>query len=226
MPRRLPAEHVDAVEFEGVTYRRYPLSKHISHRRYYSPGGTDRANGKESLHREIWKKHNGPIPLDFDIRHRDDNPLNNDLANLECIHKDDHKALHEAEGKWSASIRVKQHLRGIARLAADWHASREGLDWHRAHYRETLAKREPAEFACGECGKAFQSKHRSSCRADGKRFCSERCTGVTRRREERQKKPLTCVQCGHAYSGDGRGTTCSRRCRANLRWAVTGRSKA
>lgn len=217
MPRRLPAEQVDAIEFGGAIYRRYPFSKHVSHQRYYSPGGTDRANGKEALHREIWKKHHGPIPADHDIHHRDDNPLNNEVSNLECIHRDDHKALHESEGKWSASIRVREHLTGIRRLALDWHASQEGILWHRQQARTSYAKREPREFECAVCGKPFHSKHRSSHREDGKRFCSMRCGGIQRRKEERQKRDLLCSQCGSHYRGDGRGTTCSRKCRADLR---------
>jgi hypothetical protein len=225
MPRRLPDDHVDSVELDGVTYRRYPYSKHVSHQRYYSPGGTDRANGVESLHREIWKKHHGPIPAGYDIHHKDDNPLNNAIDNLECLHPDDHKALHEAEGKWHTSIRVKENLDGIRHLAADWHASREGIDWHRAHGRATYAKRKPATFSCAVCGASFLSKHRSSCRPDGKRFCSKRCAGQLRREEGRQLKDLVCSECGNGYRSTGRGTTCSRLCASRLRWRTTGRKR-
>lgn len=225
MPKRLPEDMVDIAVFNGVTFRRYPQAKQVAHQRYYSPGGTDRARGVESLHREVWKARHGPIPAGFDIHHKDDDPLNNAVDNLECIHPDDHKALHEEDGKWSGSIRVREHLSGIQRLAADWHASQEGILWHRAHGRAAYAKRPLTEFSCGECGKSFLSKHKSSCRPDGKRFCSERCQGAMRRREGRQLRSLRCSQCGSEYQGIGRGTTCSKKCAADLRWAQTGRRK-
>jgi hypothetical protein len=226
MPRRLPAELVETVKFEGVTFRRYPFSPNETHRRYFNPGSSDRRRGVESLHREIFKRHKGPIPAGFDVHHRDDDPLNNDPENLEAIHPDDHKAIHAEEGKWTGSFRLRRHLRGIARLAADWHASQEGILWHRAHARQAYAKRQPATFECAECGVRFESKHRASVRPDGKRFCSERCTGRTRRRERRQFKALICSICGHEYQSIGRGATCSRRCAARLRWASTGRRRA
>jgi len=45
-------------------------------------------------HVMVWEASNGPIPEGFDIHHKDGNKLNNDLSNLECISKLDHKREH------------------------------------------------------------------------------------------------------------------------------------
>ena len=43
-----------------------------------------------SLHRYVWEKHNGIIPLGFDIHHIDWNKTNNDISNLELISHSEH----------------------------------------------------------------------------------------------------------------------------------------
>ena len=44
--------------------------------------------------RVVWEQHYGKIPVEHHIHHKDENPLNNDILNLECLHKDEHWALH------------------------------------------------------------------------------------------------------------------------------------
>lgn len=57
---------------------------------YY--GKTD---GKRTLmHRDVWEFHNGPIPDGYDVHHRDENKLNNDIGNLECLPKSEHTRLY------------------------------------------------------------------------------------------------------------------------------------
>jgi len=41
--------------------------------------------------------HVGPIPDGWEVHHRDRDPSNNDLANLECLPPAEHHALHDAE---------------------------------------------------------------------------------------------------------------------------------
>lgn len=40
---------------------------------------------------------NQTIPIDFEMHHIDENPLNNLFCNLLCIHKIDHHKLHKIE---------------------------------------------------------------------------------------------------------------------------------
>jgi hypothetical protein len=50
---------VDIVEFNGVTYRRYPESTKLELRNYYTPNGTQLKAGRRRLHQEVWIYHNG-----------------------------------------------------------------------------------------------------------------------------------------------------------------------
>lgn len=226
MPRTLPPDQVDAVIFNGTTFRRYPFSNHLNHRRYYSPGGSDISRGIEVLHREVWKKHHGQIPDGYEIHHADDNPLNNDILNLECISTDAHRKEHAKLGTWSNSVKVKENLDRVRPLASDWHRSEEGRAWHRVEAIERWQKTEAKRYACSVCSVSFMSKKTNATRADGKRFCGGTCAAVVRRAEGRQLKSGTCVVCAQGFSSTRTGTkTCSRKCSAVLRWKQTGRSK-
>ena len=54
---------------------------------------------RQLLSRWLWEQANGPIPDGHEIHHRDHNPLNNDLDNLQCVtaewHDDYHQRLRE-----------------------------------------------------------------------------------------------------------------------------------
>ena len=58
--------------FDGGLYRIWPSEK------YYSRGG-------KKLHRDVWRMAFGPIPDGCHIHHKDGNPANNVLSNLECL---------------------------------------------------------------------------------------------------------------------------------------------
>lgn len=223
MPKRLPADQVETVIFNGIRFRRYPFSAHLNHQRYFTPGSSDIRRGVEALHREIWKHHHGAIPAGHDIHHLDDDPLNNDIANLAAVLPDVHKAEHEREGKWSGSRRVRKNLDEIRPLASAWHGSDEGRAWHSEHARTAYEAREPREYVCAQCGDGFKSKHFSSQRQDGKRFCAEKCAAKFKRAEGRGKAAKSCLVCNTEFQGSARTKTCSRKCAANHRWATTGR---
>ena len=46
------------------------------------------------LHRDKWEYYNGKIPIGYQIHHKDNNKLNNDIDNLELIHEVDHSYHH------------------------------------------------------------------------------------------------------------------------------------
>lgn len=56
-------------------------------------------NGKRNLlHNDVWVFHNGEIPKGYDIHHIDKDLSNNDISNLELMHKSKHGKLHSVEG--------------------------------------------------------------------------------------------------------------------------------
>jgi hypothetical protein len=53
------------------------------------------APGPKPLHRAVWEDAHGPIPEGHHIHHRDRNPSNNTLENLELIEGKSHISLHK-----------------------------------------------------------------------------------------------------------------------------------
>ena len=45
-------------------------------------------------HHHVWIEKNGPIPAGYIIHHRDNNKLNNNIENLECMTKTDHDKMN------------------------------------------------------------------------------------------------------------------------------------
>lgn len=172
---------VESIVFNGRKYNRYPNSKRIPHQRYYTIGG-----GRSLLHRDIWEFYNGPIPDGYHVHHKDGNWDNNDISNLECIPASEHYKEH-AQFTSGFHTRPEQleHLEKIRPLAAEWHRSEEGKQWHKA----TVAK----NFKPGGAGRVALEKAR----------------------EERRKNPLqkTCVVCSKNFEAlNTRAKFCSNTC--------------
>jgi len=65
--------------------------------------------------RRIWRKHNGPIPVDergvsFDIHHRDGDWHNNAPENLQALSVLEHYRVHFAQGDWAAAWYISKRL--------------------------------------------------------------------------------------------------------------------
>jgi len=74
----------ERVVFQGRTYSREPDSKYQSTRVYYRNW-----TGKR-LHHAIWESVHGKIPWGYFIHHKDGNPDNNSIENLEAVLERDH----------------------------------------------------------------------------------------------------------------------------------------
>ncbi len=64
----------------------------------------------EGIHRYIWEQANGSIPKGWEIHHKDLDPTNNDLPNLQCLTKSEHSRIHfnikYAEGCFGGKSRL------------------------------------------------------------------------------------------------------------------------
>lgn len=136
--RRYPnTVRVESVEFNGITFRRYPDAKQPSHRRYYAPGGQWIKKGVQSLHQEVWKAAHGPIPAGWEVHHIN-GVDDNSLENLECMPRKDHEREHSAErSAYGTSEKQLAHLARIRHLTVAWHRSPAGREWHREHARKS-----------------------------------------------------------------------------------------
>lgn len=157
---RRGSSQADIVEYRGNRYRRYPESKHKHLARYYQ--ATEPRRGY--LHRHIWEDHNGPIPQGHDVHHKDENTLNNDPLNLECLSKLEHRRRHPV-----AFDGQQEHLERQRVAAAEWHGSAAGREWHREHGKRTWEGREPVTRTCECCSVEFSAFFERA------RFCSRAC---------------------------------------------------
>lgn len=162
----------EVVIFGGVRFYRYPDSKHWAHRAYFKPHVHAVKKGVEALHIEIWKWNHGSVPEGHTIHHRDHNPLNNRIENLQCLTHSEHSTLHGN----SPSPQYLEWKRANIVIAQDaakaWHGSPEGREWHREHAKKmglhTLPK---VDLVCAydQCSKQFIG------RSFWDKFCSDSC---------------------------------------------------
>jgi hypothetical protein len=203
---------VEIIEFNGVVFRRYPDSPIRTDRVYFTPKSSLRKQGMGRLHQEIWKAAYGEIPEGGHIHHRDGDPLNNSLENLECL---DPRAHHHADalrGVYKTGPR-KAHLDRIRPLAGNWHQSKEGREWH----RKNPIRKEPRQFTCEQCGTRFE------CIDTGNnRFCSGNCKAKWRKLAGLDSEERSCVWCGESFMVNrySRARACSASCGQRARRAT------
>ena len=165
--------------FDGGLYRLWPSDKYLS-------------RGGKKLHRDVWRIAFGAIPDGCHIHHRDGNPKNNCIANLECIPA----KIHLSE-TWH-----KQPKRAFPQSARDaataWHQSAEGRLWHKRHAerQQLWTKTTRTEQPCLHCGILFMALVRKQ--ATSQKYCTTNCKvaayrargadkAATARYRERQK---------------------------------------
>lgn len=159
----------ETVEFEGVLYRRmggrrlYYLSQSSSN------AGRRRAKG---LHVAIWESHSGKsVPPAHEIHHKDGDTFNCAPDNLECLPR----LVHRNIPKRVDIEDQRKHLDKYRHLAAAWHGSAAGLEWHREHAKVSLRKpgvdNHPivGQGTCVWCGCEFTA------RSHRRKFCGPQC---------------------------------------------------
>lgn len=205
----------ERIEYNGVTYFRYPDSQNSAHRRYFKPGIAAVKNGYDSLHRQIWKDNYGTIPTGWHVHHKDGNTLNNDPENLVLLspseHFSEHKEASSARGK---SKKQLEHLERIREKTKEWHRSEAGSAWHKAHGARTFgAPRTLHEIECVFCGKKF-----STTRPEVAKYCSVSCFQKHARKLGKHKTATkTCPFCGCEFQCSPRQVCCSHSCAVRLR---------
>lgn len=155
-------------------------------------------NGKTSIHRDVWEFYHSAIPEGYHIHHKDFNPANNNLENLQLLTKSEHSKLHAKIG-YGERVCAYCGKIFIARSMPQKFCSRKCLN------RSKLPKFQPQEKVCAECGKIFypDKGHNTS-----QKFCSDECRinfHNEKKKEKRiqaqtwQKEQRTCLICGKKY---------------------------
>ena len=188
----------DSITFNGITFRRYPGSRHPHLRRYFWPSANHRRRGVGALHHEVWKSVNGPVPAGFHVHHADHDPLNNDISNLRCLSPAEHLLEHDSPGRRRKLLDALERARPAA---AEWHRSDAGREWHRENARRTGfggRRAEPVRKSCEHCGAAFDDHTRHQ----KQRFCSNRCKSAWRRAAGLDDTIRICERCYRPYSAN------------------------
>lgn len=169
------------------------------------------SNQRDYLHRYRWKKVHGDIPEGYEIHHKDHNPYNNELDNLEMIEAIEHK-LHHAENLTTErrNFMRKNMLENAIPAAVKWHKSEDGKEWHKEHYQNFKHKlHEKIELVCDNCGKEFITVNNGT-----GRFCSGACKAAWRRKSGVDDVVRKCSWCGVDFTVNkySKTHTCTRSC--------------
>lgn len=170
-------------------------------------------------HRWVWMNIHGAIPKGYHIHHKDEDKSNNDIINLELIERSRHLSIHITEEKraWA-----REHMARIRPMTKAWHASEQGLHWHRYHAdKYNFGKWEPKEYTCAECGKKYESSKRNRAY-----FCSNNCKSKARRDSGVDDIEAKCLVCGNPFMKNkySKKKTCGGNCAATFRWSVNTRT--
>lgn len=164
------------------------------------------------LHRAVWEAAHGPIPgpnRAWHVHHKDHNPANNRLDNLELQSASEHQS-----GHWTPERRARARESMIANVvpaARAWHGTEEGLAWHAEHGRAVAAIRAaqpPEARACVVCASPFDTRTAHA------KCCSAKCRAQHTRNQRRAGVPInparqtvsrtepkarTCTDCGATF---------------------------
>lgn len=197
----------DVIVYKGYSYVRYPSAKQRSHRVYYKRSGYHQ--GEKYLHRTIWMDSFGEIPKGHEVHHKDENPLNNDIDNLECLTKKGHREKHELTIEQIEKSKI--HLDKIRHLATDWHKTEEGKESTRRAAKISWDKREPIDVTCIQCSLVFKSRMLTN----KDKYCSRNCSAKYRRANKLDHSIFKCSICDSEFSSNktNPSKTCSMKCR-------------
>ena len=180
------AGHIDPVVldpitqyFGGALHRCYPQSP------YFSRGG-------KLLHRACWESAFGPLPSGVHVHHKDANPANNAISNLECLPIREHMsaAVNHKNAKIKArladgTIAADPFFTAEAReKAAEWHRSEAGRLWHKRHAESSKGweKWKRIDKPCEFCGVVFNALERKS--GHSQKYCTLTCKSAAYRQRQ------------------------------------------
>lgn len=143
---------------------------------FYLCGEYFQHKGKR-LHRTVWEYHNGIIPDDGHIHHRDGNKANNDITNLELLTGSEHLSKHMKTEE--AVQRSRESIKKAIAAAPAWHRSEEGKKWHSENGKVQWQNRSLNTYCCSFCGKEYKTKYKYSLTSN--HFCSNNCKASFRR---------------------------------------------
>lgn len=164
------------------------------------------------LHTYVWEKCNGIIPKGYAIHHKDHNPDNNEIDNLEMIKISDHARYHiNLRDKEQLKVNLEEKARP---KAIEWHKSDEGRRWHKEHYEKVKDQlHQRVTIICEYCGQELEVGKGGA----GNRFCSQKCKNDYRTNIDLAE--TVCKVCGKTFMSARTQPykCCSQECRVVAR---------
>jgi len=126
------------------------------------------------LHRVVWNYYFGEVGENYDVHHRDLNPANNSIENLQRLTKSKHMEIHHVKGMDSACKKAIFVCQNCGKEYEGFNTGRNRFCSKKClndyHYKRQI------EHICEYCGKTFSA---SSFNKDQK-FCSLSCSSKAR----------------------------------------------
>lgn len=200
---------IEEILYNYRTYYRKP--NHPDKRcHYFRLRGRPRGSKLSTyLHRQVWIDNKGEIPKGFQIHHKDHNPANNSIENLECISLRDHLKEHAKEReKWAFSNENKKNLDNGRKHGIAWMKSDKGAEHAR---RLGIIQREKSKVMrnCYICKQEFEAIDLIK----KAMYCSIKCKSIA---AKNKKKTVICVICGKSIEVNKYcdTTSCKGKCTA------------
>lgn len=206
----------EPIIYKGRVYR-------VAKRGSYYACGEKAGLDTQFLHRHIWVDLYGPIPEKHHIHHKNGNPLDNRIENLECLSAAAHMSGHSLE-RLSDPVYRKAHLdrfKKVQDAARVWPSSEEGRKWSASEAtREMRSKARKKSWksrfwdkpcTCLQCGGEFLGLFGRA------KFCSPPCCTLYWKLVINQKM-CTCQVCEKVFqtSKQNAGYACSKTCQTKL----------
>lgn len=166
---------------------------------------------RKRMHVYVWEFYNGAIPLKHHIHHKDDNPVNNAISNLEILFGKDHSSMHaKRRVKNNPAFYKEFSATGIKRVK-EWRESQQGQIQQKNHGKwlgkMAQANKEEKVCKCLHCGKETTYRNMG-----GKKYCNDKCK-FKYRHERAPIYEKKCVGCGRLYKTKYKdGVNCSTTC--------------
>lgn len=167
---------------------------------------------KIRAHVWVWNNIHGKVPKGYHIHHKDEDKSNNQIDNLELIERSRHMSIHMQDP--IKRQRAKEMADKYRHLTKAWHASPEGLAWHKLHGIKGWKNRKELEITCKICNEKCLTK------SYNQEFCSNKCKSQWRRDSGIDNIEKKCVICDKTFNINkySKQKCCDLSCAAKYRW--------
>lgn len=192
-----------------------PTIQEFNGERFYLCSTYFQRQGKR-LHVAVWEYHNGKVLKGYHVHHIDEDRTNNQIENLCLMPAGMHASFHNSAEK--RGDYQQKHIKDMQTLAAEWHGSDAGRQWHSEHAKQTWENAMPIKYICTECGKEFETRNHYG--PEENHFCSNNCKAAYRRHSGADDVDRVCAYCGKIFRVNRYSKTkcCSRDCAVKRRW--------